>query len=267
MEQYLRKYQAQKPMVPFTYHDLKEIVKSFLDFIVKPNVIESCSTAKSWMAIKLDESNLMKGSDISMGFGVKECLKEMVRKDTVKKRQINAFKSEGYTVITTTLKELYERSPLSKDILRYCGMFEPGQTIQASKKLLTKYFKGLFDHLMECKIISSSDCDSTVVEFTKFLSADLRKLETEFQSFDQMEDRLEEFWFGKVHEISSHLAYSKAHLLSYFTSSQISSHLAYSKAHLLSISQVHKYPHTSRILKLIFCLFHKFTNILTPRVF
>ena len=63
-------------MVPFMYHDLKEIVKSFLDFIVKPNVIESCSTAKSLMAIKLDESNLMKGSDISMGFGVKECLKK-----------------------------------------------------------------------------------------------------------------------------------------------------------------------------------------------
>ena len=101
VEPYLRKYQTQKPMVPFMYHDLKEIVKSFLDFIVKPNVIESCSTAKSLMAIKLDESNLMKGSDISMGFGVKERLKEMVRKDTVTKRQINAFKYEGCTVITT----------------------------------------------------------------------------------------------------------------------------------------------------------------------
>ena len=148
---------------------------------------------------------------------MKECLKEMVQKDTITKRQINAFKSEGCTVITTILKELYECSPISKDILRYCGMFEPGQTIQASKKLLMKYFKGLLDHLMECKIMSSSDCDSAVVESTKFLSADLPKLETEFQSFDQMEDRLDEFWFGKV--------------------------------------SIHKYPHISRILKLV-CLFH-----------
>ena len=97
-------------------------------------------------------------------------------------------------------------------------MFEPGQTIQASKKLLMKYFKGLLDHLMECKIMFSSDCDSAVVEFTKLLSAALPKLETEFQSFDQMEDRLDEFWFGKV--------------------------------------GIHKYPNISRILKLIFCLFH-----------
>ena len=55
VEPYFRKYQTQKHMVPFMYHDLKEIVKSFLDFIVKPNVIESCSTAKSLMVIKLDE--------------------------------------------------------------------------------------------------------------------------------------------------------------------------------------------------------------------
>ena len=218
VEPYLKKFQTQKPMVPFMFGDLKGIVKSFLQLIVKPDVIDKCSSAKNLIALKLDDSNLMKACDISMGFAVKKCLQEMVQKDTVTKRQINTFKSEGCTVITTILKQLYERSPLSINALRYCGMFDPGQPVQASKKVLMKYLKGLLDHLMTCKIMSPSDCDSAVVEYTKFLSVDLPKLETEFANFDETKDRLDELWFGKV--------------------------------------GIHKYPQISRILKLIFCLFH-----------
>ena len=55
VEPYLKKYQCEKPMVPFMYVDLKSIAKNLLQLIVKPEVLEKCKTVKQLAEINLDE--------------------------------------------------------------------------------------------------------------------------------------------------------------------------------------------------------------------
>ena len=46
VEPYLRKYQTDKPMIPFVYFDLKDLVIKLLDIIVKPKVSNNCKSGK-----------------------------------------------------------------------------------------------------------------------------------------------------------------------------------------------------------------------------
>ena len=70
VEPYLKKYQREKPMVPFMYVDLKSIAKNLLQLIVKPEVLEKCKTAKQLAEINLDEKgNLLPINKVELGFG------------------------------------------------------------------------------------------------------------------------------------------------------------------------------------------------------
>ena len=41
IEPYLKRYQTDKPMIPFMYYDLKDIIYQFLEMIMKPAVFHS----------------------------------------------------------------------------------------------------------------------------------------------------------------------------------------------------------------------------------
>ena len=71
VEPYLKKYQCEKPMVPFMYVDLKSIATNLLQLIVKAEVLEKCKTAKQLAKINLDENrNLLPINKVELGFGV-----------------------------------------------------------------------------------------------------------------------------------------------------------------------------------------------------
>ena len=72
VEPYLRKYQTDKPMIPFVYFDLKDLFIKLLDIIVKPTVINNCKSGKQLKEIDLsNEENLISVGKINMGFAVR----------------------------------------------------------------------------------------------------------------------------------------------------------------------------------------------------
>ena len=52
--------------------------------------------------------------------------------------------------------------------------------------------------MMESKIMSSTDCDKTVSEFNEQVDSEVKKLQVEFEVFDQKLHCLDEFYFQKV---------------------------------------------------------------------
>ena len=44
IELYLKKYQTDKPMIPYMYEDLKVMLKKLLSLVVKPEKLEKCKT-------------------------------------------------------------------------------------------------------------------------------------------------------------------------------------------------------------------------------
>ena len=52
--------------------------------------------------------------------------------------------------------------------------------------------------MMESKIMSSTDCGKTVSEFNGQVDSEVKKLQVEFEVFDQKLHCLDEFYFQKV---------------------------------------------------------------------
>ena len=78
VEPYLRKYQTDKPMIPFVYFDLKDLVIKLLDIIVKPTITNNCKSGKQLKEIDLsNEENLINVGKINMGFAVEDIIKRL----------------------------------------------------------------------------------------------------------------------------------------------------------------------------------------------
>ena len=75
VEPYLKMFQSDKPMVPFLYFELKSVIKSLMELIVKSEVLEECKTSSSLKSLDLSKGdNLLHPKNVELGFGVKDLL-------------------------------------------------------------------------------------------------------------------------------------------------------------------------------------------------
>ena len=75
-------------MVPFIYSEVKSVI---LSLIVKP-ITEKSKTATDLKNINLSsEENLLPIKDVGMGFGVKNKLKELIKKIMLVLRMLESF--------------------------------------------------------------------------------------------------------------------------------------------------------------------------------
>ena len=71
VEPFLKKYQSDKPMIPFMYEDLKDLVSRLLELFVKPTIHEKNKTGKKMMKLDLyDKEILLSAEKINAGFAV-----------------------------------------------------------------------------------------------------------------------------------------------------------------------------------------------------
>ena len=66
VEPFLKKYQYDKPMIPFMYTDLKSLIQSLLELVVKQDVLSQCKTGIQMKQLDLcNKDNLLKLKDKS----------------------------------------------------------------------------------------------------------------------------------------------------------------------------------------------------------
>ena len=81
-------FRSDHPMVPFIYSEVKSVI---LSLIVKP-ITEKSKTATDLKNINLSsEENLLSIKDVEMGFGVKNKLKELIKKIMLVLRMLENF--------------------------------------------------------------------------------------------------------------------------------------------------------------------------------
>ena len=59
VEPFLKKYQSDKPMIPFMYEDLKDLVSRLLELFVKPAILEKNKTGKKMMKLDLYDNEIL----------------------------------------------------------------------------------------------------------------------------------------------------------------------------------------------------------------
>ena len=132
-----------------------------------------------------------------MGFGVKNELKELIKKDNVSAKDVRKFCEESRSVICGIIIKLIERSPVLCKMVRFITIFDPAVFLTLDKSPLQKLLKGLLVLLMGHKILSFSQRNSVVMEFNNFYGNNFIMLRSVLEDFIEATDRLDNFRFEK----------------------------------------------------------------------
>ena len=110
VEPFLKKYQSDKPMIPFMYEDLKDLVSRLLELFVKPAILEKNKTGKKMMKLDLyDKEILLSADKINVGFAAESELNDLKKKD-VTASQVKVFMKgvqRFLCVMVTSLNEAH----------------------------------------------------------------------------------------------------------------------------------------------------------------
>ena len=126
VEPLLKKYQCDKPMIPFTYTDLKSLIQNLLELVVKQYVLSQCKTVIQMKQLDLcNKDNLLNLKDINLGFAVPDIIAKLRRSNTVTLAEVKEFKVGTQKFIIGIIAKLFERSPFGSKFLRYASIFDP----------------------------------------------------------------------------------------------------------------------------------------------
>ena len=103
----LPKDQTDKPVVPYLYPDIVRIIRRLMQLIVKPEILDKCSTLLDYKEVDLDNKNTMvKPKNMNIRFGARSLLTELDRKDKVKSSDLAEFFTNAVLFIVTIIKTL-----------------------------------------------------------------------------------------------------------------------------------------------------------------
>ena len=193
LQPFLKKYQCQKPMIPYLYGDLTKMYRSILKIIIKDDVVNETN---GYQLPKLDkEENVKKGKDFNIGFATEGIIKDIEKKDIVTKEQMKSFYENVETCVKAIIDKLNERCPLTSVVVRNSVVFNPIMIVQSKVGPLIKKLKPLLQHLCSLKIIQSFKCDKIISQY-ECMKTDIDAASVNIDEFP--ETRLDEFFFKRI---------------------------------------------------------------------
>ena len=195
VEPFLTLFQADKPMIPFLYLPLTNLVLKLLEIIVKPNVLENFSTGCKLKIIDFkNDKNFLPLDQINAGFAVPEAVEKLKRKDIVSTTQIKNFMKDIRKFVIAKLEKICEKSILGSSFVRAATMFNSNLLLELSKQKLIDCLKVLFKHFMTLNICSGTQCDQVLPDLSTFYQNELKHARLNGSKFEKDKDRLDDFY-------------------------------------------------------------------------
>ena len=99
-------------MLPFKYGDPKNLVKSLLEIIIKPEQLEKCKNGAKLKNLNLGYQTLhLPLKNMEMRCRVANIISNLHKKDTVSNQQVKLFKKEARSLLIAVLRKVFERTP------------------------------------------------------------------------------------------------------------------------------------------------------------
>ena len=114
-------YQCDKPMIPFMYTDLKSLIQSLLELVVKQDVLSQCKTGIQMKQLDLCNNKNLNLKDINLGFAVPNIIAKLRRSDTVTLADMKEFKVSTPKFIIGMITKLLESFRL--ELSQICKYF------------------------------------------------------------------------------------------------------------------------------------------------
>ncbi|XP_057299676.1 uncharacterized protein LOC130630266 [Hydractinia symbiolongicarpus] len=199
LQPFLVMYQTDKPMVPYMYQDLTKLLKNLMRLIVKPDVLTKCESISDLKAVNLnDNSVLMKPKNYNLGFATRFEINELKRKDLITNAQVAKFFTDAVIFVRSIVEKLFDKSPLSKNVVKNSTIFDPKVMVTESSSVLQTKLRSMLTYLVKLRVLTSFQCDKITEEFNEFSDHNLKLHIDKFQSFDRFQEDLDEFYFGDV---------------------------------------------------------------------
>ena len=160
MQLFLTKYQSDKPMIPYLYSNILELIKKLMQLTVKPDLSQKCESYLDFRQIDLDDKeSVTKCKYMSIGFAARQSIQELRKNDEIRNSDVVALLSKSTKFIVTFLKKLFEKSPAGFNVAKNASIFN-SHTLRSEKvAVVQRRMNLLLTHLEKQKILLTEQCD------------------------------------------------------------------------------------------------------------
>ena len=186
IEPFLTKYQSDRPLIPFLYSDLHDLLKNLMQRFINEDALKDGDLLKVDIA---DVSNHL--HNVQLGFQTSNLFRKVKAKSTVSERQTKDFEKQCKAFLLPIVKKLTEKCPLKYSVIRYMPCLDPAK--MTDKKVCKENMQKLLHSVIDSKRLMEDTADSVLQEYTHFLST--AALANSANSFDREKDRVDTWWF------------------------------------------------------------------------
>ena len=136
--------------------------------MVKQEIIDKCTSGQSLSKIDLDSDEVFK-KDFYLGFAAESEIKDLKKKDSVKNTEIQNIQKNVCLCVVSTLKKMFERSPLGSVVIHNATVFNPTSMQIMKDSTLHKKLRELFQHFVSLKLLFAPTADKAFTEYVAFL--------------------------------------------------------------------------------------------------
>lgn len=192
LEPFLKKYQADKPLIPFLCDDLMAALKGLLDRFIKQDVLKECTTAQKLIQIDLKNvASQVNFSKVELGFQTERLLFKAKKLPSVSDGAVKDFRTECKEFLIAVAVKISEKSPLKYSLVRNLSCLHPN-TLE-NKSASKAKMKRVLQCMQEAKRISDASCDQALQEYSLFL--DSAEVVQGAKNFDPETERVDVWFF------------------------------------------------------------------------
>ena len=168
IEPFLARFQEDKPMIPFMYEDIQNLLKKLFNIFLKDSFVDTAFKNISNFDFT-DQTYYCK--HVEVGCAANEIISRLKTEDTVEHAAIKTFEAECRLFAIGVVEKLRKRilTPRAVNFLKKASCLDPKQMSQPLAKSVKK-FKKLVVDLSAAKILSNDQGDQGINEYRELIS-------------------------------------------------------------------------------------------------
>ena len=155
-------FQQEKPLIHKIYFEQVSIIKNFLSYFVKPDVLVACKTGKQLKKCNLSPNSLLPKNLLLIG----NLSKKLVTKGAVNDEVVNKFLDETFAAYQSCGEYIQKQLPLENEALKKFSIIDL-KIVTSSSKLVRKWFNDIPTVLVN--VLTSEEQDEYDSEVRKLL--------------------------------------------------------------------------------------------------
>ena len=196
-DQFLVRYQTDKPMVPFLCGDIDVTVRGLCQRFMKQSVLDEATSTAQLAKLNIDDvDSHLPQSQIDPGFCAAKKLKELAAVTSIKQklseRERMAFRMERKKGLVCATQKFLEKCPITYTTMRNLMCLDH-QFIAGRKDDCIAKFGRVLHKLSDLHQVRDADCDTIQQQFRSFVNEVVPANSTTFKDFNPNNERLDTF--------------------------------------------------------------------------